>query len=228
MKVARNIRTAASEDSGGLPYLYFVAIRATPDLNPEDQFAPTPVVMPNSPNGFVAGSPTHFIAVDTQNPNSAEPFVLYRFSKQSEVPNPSDPTNPINLSSFARTTRGRIVNFQRLDEDPSVIQFDVFVSQLADTDAEARQLLTLQVNMMSMTRLSTGAGGFLALDSMGDNRVPSEFNRYIKVDLRQDGVINNTSGITTGVEPRDDVYPTGVTDPDLDIVDWSIEVHRQG
>jgi hypothetical protein len=227
MKVAGKINTTLDDD-GTTYYIYDVAIRATPELNPEDQLAPVPVVASNNPNGRMAGSPTHFVEFDSLNPNSAEPFILYRFALQSEVPNPSDPTNPINLNSFARTTRGRIVNFQNLSEDPSVLQFDIFVNQLADDDTAARLLTSLQVNFLTMSRLSTGVGGTRALDSIGDNRVPSEFNRYIKIDLRQNGVTDNRTGITTGIEPTGDIYPTGVQDPDLDIVDWSIEVHREG
>ncbi|MEZ0327544.1 MAG: hypothetical protein ACAH95_16720 [Fimbriimonas sp.] len=227
MRVGGKINTALDED-GTIYYIYDVAIRATPELNPEDRFAPVPVVASNNPNGRMAGSPTHFVEFDSQNPNSAEPFILYRFATQAEVPNPSDPTNPINLNSFSRATRGRIVNYQNLSEDPSVLQFDIFVNQLADDDTAARLLTSLQVNFLTMSRLSTGVGGTRAIDSIGDNRVPSEFNRYIKIDLRQNGVTNNQSGITTGIEPTGDIYPTGVNDPDLDIVDWSIEVHREG
>jgi hypothetical protein len=227
LKVAGRINT--NQDDDFRYYIYDVAIRATPEVNPEDQFAPVPVVASNNPNGRMAGSPTHFVEFDSLNPQSAEPFVLYRFATQQEVPNPSDPTNPINLNSWTRSTRGRITNFQDLDSDPSVLQFDIFVNQLADTDDAARLLNSLQVNFLTMSRLATNGGeGPRVIDSIGDNRVPSEFNRYIKIDLRQDGVTNNTSGITSGIEPSEDLYPSGVTEPDLDIVDWSIEVHRNG
>ena len=59
-------------------------------------------------------------------------------------------------------------------------------------------------------------------ETTGNN--PPEFNRYIKVDLRQNGIINNTSGITAGIEPTGDSAPVNI--PDLDIIDWSIEVIR--
>ncbi|HSI72051.1 MAG TPA: hypothetical protein VK934_02645 [Fimbriimonas sp.] len=227
MKVAGKINTAQDDD---FPYyVYDIAIRATPEINPEDRFAPVPVVAEGSPNGRMAGSPTHFVEFDTLNPQSADPFVLYRFATQAEVPNPSDPTNPINLNSYTRSTRGRIVNFQDLDADPSVLQFDIFVNQLADTDDASKLLNSLQVNFLTMSRTALGGGtGTRAIDSIGDNRVPSDFNRYIRVDLRQDGVTNNTTGITTNIEPSGDVYPNGITDPDLDIIDWSIEVRRNG
>jgi hypothetical protein len=227
LKVAGAINTTLDEDPTTY-YIYDVAIRATTDLNPQDNLAPQPVVSSTNPNGRVAGSPTHFVEFDSQNPNGGEPFVLYRFATQAEIPNPSDPTNPTNLEHFERSTRGRIVSYQNLDENPQELRFDLFVNQLSDTDAAAPALNTLMVNFLTMSRLSTGIGGTRVIDSIGDNRVPSEFNSYIKIDLRQDGTYGNSvPGIYQGREPSGDTYP-GIDVPDLDIVDWTIEVHRQG
>lgn len=225
MKVAGRINTTLDEDPSTY-YIYDVAIRATDDLNPEDKLAPQLVATTDNPNGRVAGSPTHFVEFDSLNPNSADPFVLYRFSTQLEDPNPSDPSNPINLASFARSTRGRIVNFQRLEDDPSVLQFDLFINTLANDDDAALQLNTLQVNFLTMSRLSTGSGGTRVIDAIGDTtgNSPPDFNRYIKIDLRQSGITNNTTGITAGIEPTGDTAPVNI--PDLDITDWSIEVVR--
>jgi hypothetical protein len=227
MRVAGNINTTFDETPASA-YIYNIAIRATEDSNPPDNLAPVPVVNPNSPNGRMAGSPTHFVEFDSQNPNSAEPFVLYRFATRQEVPDPNDPDNPINLTFFTRSTRGRIVNYQNLSDNPSELRFDIFVNMLADTDEEARRLQTLQINFLTMNRLATGVGGTRVIDSIGDNRIPSEFNRYILVDLRRDGVIDNRTGPSAGIEPSNDTWPGGLLDPDLDIIDWSIEVQRRG
>lgn len=225
LRVANHINTTLDGDPS-VYYIYDIAIRATPDLNPPDIYAPQLVANQDNPNGRVAGSPTHFVEFDSLNPNSSEPFVLYRFSTQLEVPNPSDPSNPINLASYARSTRGRIVNYRRLDENTSELKFDIFVNQLADTDDAAKLLNTLQVNFLTMNRLSTGSGGTRVIDAIGDTTGsnPDQFNRYIKVDLRQSGIINNTTGVTANIEPTGDTVP--FSDPDLDIVDWSIEVTK--
>jgi hypothetical protein len=226
MKVAGKINTTLDDDPT-TSYIYDIALRATSDLNPQDQLAPQPVAGSNNPNGRMAGSPTHFIEFDSQNPNSSIPFKLYRFATQQEIPNPSDPNNPINLAHFAESTRGRIVSYQRLDDDPTVLKFDIFINQLADDDTSALQLNTLMVNFFTMSRLSSGVGGTRVIDSFGDNRNPSEFNSYVKVDLRQDGTYGNlVPGIYQNREPTGDCFP-GINVPDLDISDWTIEVHRQ-
>lgn len=224
-RVRGKINTTLDEDPN-IYYLYFMALRASTDRNPDPRFAPQPVVADNNPNGFVAGSPTHFVQFDSQNPNSAEPFVLYRFSKSSEVPNPSDPNNPINLASFARSIRGRIIDYQNLSENPNTLSFSVFANMLADNDADAKLLQTLQVNFLTMNRLATGAGGTRIIDALGDTQSPLGINQYVTVDLTTDGTYSNTFGSYSNLEPQQDTLPAGVQDPDLDIVDWSIRVEH--
>lgn len=59
IRVAGKINT--TQDADPLTnYLYFVAIRASSDDNPDSTTNPQPVFAVN-PNGFVGGQPTHFV-----------------------------------------------------------------------------------------------------------------------------------------------------------------------
>lgn len=201
-------------------YIYDVAIHADTDPDPEPQFAPVPVLNANNPNGRVAGSPTHFVEFDALN-SQVEPFVLYRFAKREEVQNPSDPTNPIALESWARSIRRRIVNFEQVDLGTSTeLRFDLFTDQLVDADADAQNLKSLQVNFLTMNRLANQGSGNRVIDSLGDNAT-SNLNQYIRIDLRTNQTYSNTVGPGAGLEPTGDS-----PDPDLDIIDWSVDVQR--
>lgn len=199
--------------------VYIVALRATPDLNPVPQTAPVPVYVAGSPNGFVAGSPTHFVRFLSENPLAAYPYVLNRFAPG---PGPGDPDNDVNLASFFDQTpaKGPLVNFVRpSDGDPNVLQFDVFVNQLADSDTLANGLNRLQVNLLSMNKLSTAGISDRSGDSLGDNRSP-DGNQFVSVDLRTSNVVRNLGGL----EPPSDTFNGDV--PSLDLVDFEIEVIR--
>jgi hypothetical protein len=211
--VAGTINTTA-------PFIYDVAITASPLPNPLNQYAPLPVINSSNPNGRVAGSPTHFIEFNSANPNSPNPFALYRFALSSEVPNPNDPTNPINLAVFAPSTRGQIFNFTtpQTGGDPSTLSFTVYTNMLADTDAEAKALQSLQVNILTMTRLGNQGGGTRVIDALGDSRSVSGLNQFLVVNLNQTIPYTNLNNF----EPTGDTY--GGTEPDVDINNFTITV----
>jgi len=218
VKVTFRMRVAGVINSN---YFYDIAIRTSTDPNPASDAAkvPQPVIGQNNPNGRVAGSPTHFIEYAPTNPVGPDPYTLYRFSTQQEVPNPSDPDNPINLGSFAPTTRGRIVSYPPINPGTSTeIQFDVFLNLLGDTDDAARQIQALQVQFLTMNRLSNQGAGNRVFDYLGLPNQPE----FIKVDLRSNNQYGNTSGLPgSGIESEGDCV-----EPDLDIVDWGITVVR--
>lgn len=201
-------------------YIYDFAIRASTDANPDtsSEHVPQPVLNGSSPNGRMAGSPTHFVEYAPSNA-TLDPFTLYRFSTQAEVPNPDDPDNPINLGNFPPSTRGRIVNYDPITPGTTTdLQFELFVNLLADTDAAAPLIQALQVQLLTMNRPTNLGSGTRVIDYLGQAGSPE----FIKVDLRSNGTYGNTSGLPgSGIEPTGDC-----PDPDLDIVDWSIEVQR--
>lgn len=207
IKVAGKINT--TQDADPLTnYLYFVAIRASSDDNPDSTTNPQPVFAVN-PNGFVGGQPTHFVEFDTLNPTQQYPYRLYQFATTS------DPANPINLGAYSEVAQP-IVNFTRPDSGGAELKFDLFTNQLGDGTGSTA-LKFLQVNFLTMNkRLLSGTTGRLQ-DFLGDNNNAADLNKAIKVDLRTNDYKVNTS----------DYEPSGdVSDPDLDIVDWSVTVTR--
>lgn len=202
-------------------YNYFVAITASPLVNPPPQGAPQPVFDPSkNPNGFVAGSPTHYVMFNAANEN-IQPFQLYRFALQSEIPNPSDPTNPINLKIAAPSTRGVITNFQPVNAGTNsnpgtstTLQFTLFVNLLGDTDVQAQALQTLQVQFLNMN--TTQATSSRVIDFLGTRGTPN----FQVVDLRTSNQYSSNSG---GVQPTGDC-----PDPDVGIQSWSISVTPAG
>jgi len=201
-------------------YIYDVAITASPSANPAIALAPVPVINSNNPNGRVAGSPNFFIEYPgLTGPTSAFPFTLNRFALSTEVKNPNDPTNPVNLAVWAPTTRGQIFNFSTpaTSVDQSTLTFTVYTNMLADTDLEAQALQSLQVNILTMTRVATGSGPRV-IDALGDSRTVSGLNQFLVVNLHSTVPYTNISGF----EPTGDTF--GGTDPDVDIVDYTITV----
>ncbi len=213
LKVAGKINTAADDDPA-TSYIYVVAFRATNDLNPPSNEAPVPVINATNPNGRVGGSPTHFVEFNSQIPTSSLPFTLSKFALG---PTADDPTNPIDLAHWADTTatRGAIVSFVTYTPGTGELQFDLFVNQMADTDALGQALQTLQVQFLTMSRYANVGGGSRSWDALGDASIPN----FIQVDLRRTGHYSNA---LSSVELPNDV--TGGNDPDLDIIDWSIDV----
>lgn len=218
-RVAGKINTTADSDPSTY-YIYDVAINASSDPNPIPTYAPTPVVNASSPNGRVGGSPTHFIEFNSLNPTSSPPFTLYRFAKSSEVPNPNDPTNPINLAVYSQSNRRPIINYTTPQNggDPATLSFTIYTDQLADTDAEAKLLQTLQVNILTMTRPANQGSGSRVIDGLGNSSSLATLNNYLQINLLQTGTYTNSGGF----EPTGDTY--GGTDPDVDIIDYTVTV----
>ena len=213
MKVAGKINTSADDDPS-TNYIYIVAFRAATDLNPPSNLAPVPVINSTNPNGRVGGSPTHFVEFNTLQPTSSTPFVLNKFAAG---PTADDPTNPTDLAHWSdvTATRGPIVSFVSYVPGTTELQFDLFVNQMADTDILGKALQTLQVQFLTMSRYANFGGGTRAWDALGDQTTPN----YVQVDLRRTGHYSNT---LSNIELPNDV--AGGNDPDLDIVDWSIDV----
>ena len=200
-------------------YIYDIAITATNDINPQPQLAPLPVLNENNPNGRMAGSPTHFVEYSQTNPGT-EPFVLYRFATQTEVPNPNDPDNPTNLQVWGPSTRRRIINFDNPSAESNVLQFEIFTDQLAATDTAAPLLNTLLINFLPMNRLANASAGNRIIDALGDTR-SAQLNEFLQVDLRANRVYQDTSDF----EPEGDTLPQNIgVDPALDLVNYRIEV----
>jgi len=217
--VAGNILDTYTSGSSNY-YIYDVAISASPLPNPAITLAPVPVINSSNPNGRVAGSPNFLIEFNSLNPTTSLPFTLYRFALASEVPNPNDPTNPVNLGVYSPTTRGQIINFTTPETggDQATLTFTVYTNELADTDAEAKALQTLYVNILTMTRPANQGSGARVIDGLGDSRTVSGLNNFLAINLLKSGSYTNAAGF----EPAGDTF--GGTDPDVDIVNYTVTV----
>lgn len=89
------------------------------------------------------------------------------------------------------------------------------MNQLGDTDAQGAAMQTLMVQFLTMSRYGNVGSGNRAWDAIGTANLPN----YIQVDLRSNGHYTNT---ISGIEGANDV--AGGNDPDLDIIDYSIDV----
>ncbi len=195
MQVDGALRTGLEQGGNGLPYVYIIAIRLSTDPNPPDQ-GPIPVVVPSG-NGMVAGNCTHFIL---WNPLVSPQFQIYQFQDAT-------------LDDWFE--KGAPINYVNITPGDDTLTFEIDLSQLVPAiDVPTYQ--SVQVNFLTMNNTNTSGGGRL-WDALGNGAVPGEVNSYFTFLLNS--AFTYTNANTGSLEPQGDVV-----DPDLDIVDWSIEV----
>jgi hypothetical protein len=201
--VAGTIRTG-QEPGATSPYIYMVAIKTNTVDNPTTG-GPVPVVAPPWGNGFVAGQCDYFIWAD---PSRNDQFIVYRFLDTA-------------LNNFVEY---RIpVRFTQISTGTRRIEFELDIEQIAATPADAANLRSLQVNLLTMDRIPPSSSTSTAKnwDALGDSRLPTSVNEWVRIPLRTSGVYDNLR--LGNIEP--DV--ADVVDPDLDIRDFRIEVRLQ-
>jgi hypothetical protein len=197
-------------------FIYMVAIRWSKSTSPLGQ-GPIPVISQPWGNGFVAGRANVFVRFDPiQDPT--HPYIVYRFT--NPIPDDQQPTEGQEyLTQWVQT--GYPVNYLDVDPGTRTIRFELDLSQIAENTGDVSLLRSLQVNFLTMDRIPQGSDTSKHYDGIGDTRLPSGINEWINIPLTRDGIYNNSTGINQGLEPRLDT-----DDPDLDIVDWQIEVRR--
>ncbi len=197
MNVDGKIRNGTEPGSIGLPYIYMVALRFSTDPNPTTQ-GPIPVVAQPWGNGFVAGNATHYV---WWNPQLSPRYGIYKFV---------DPQ--LNNSILL----GSPITFEEVVTNAKRILFTINLAQLFPDKTERDSLRSVQVNFLTMDRIPT-SGSNKFWDALGDGRQINQINDYILLPLKQNGTYNNIrSGL---IEPQGDV-----PDPDLDIIDWQVEI----
>jgi len=196
-KVDGKIRTGTGADENGLPYTYMVAIRPSQDDNPTEQ-GPIPVIAPPWGNGFVAGTCTHFV---WWSPQFFPNYTLYQFTDAT-------------MNQYRQL--GSPVTFTDLRPGGDTLEFSVDLNQI-EPDADVRaKIKSLQVNFLAMDRIPTG-GLEKLWEALGDGRLPTQVNSPVIIPLRVSATYDNK--LFNNLEPLGDQ-----PDPDLDIVDWSVEV----
>ena len=95
------------------------------------------------------------------------------------------------------------------------LQFEIDLSQLVPS-GDVDTIEAIQVNFLTMNNTNTSGGGRL-WDALGNSNNPGEINSYFT--FQPLSAFTYTNANSGNIEVLGDV-----ADPDLDIVDWSIEV----
>ncbi len=179
-------------------YHYFMLFNLSND--PTGQAGPVPVIAPPWGNGFAAGAFTHFMRFDNQQP--AGGYALYRV-----VPN-------TNLSVFQYLGAPRFSEPVGAQSDR--LRFEIDLTQFLPNPVDAQQMQFIQLNIIATDRIPIDPNDPTpkVVDALGDPALGVA--QYLNIRIDQNRILRNAD---TNLEPRGDV-----PEPDLDIVDWRVEV----
>lgn len=179
-------------------YHYFVLFNLSND--PTGQFGPVPVVAPPWGNGFAAGVFTHFMRFDNLQP--AGGYALYRVQPGT------------NLSVFQYLGTPRVS--EPVNANSNRLRFEIDLTQFIPNPVDAAQMQFVQLNLIATDRIPIDPNDFSpkVVDALGDPNLG--VGQYLNIRIDQNRIVRNAD---TNLEPRGDVR-----DPDLDIVDWRVEV----
>ena len=200
-------------------YYYFALFN--PVVTPTNTTGPVPVVAPPWGNGFAAGSFTAFVRYD-----GSQPYANYGFytvvpgSNLLQFQGPGAPTQftPVQQDTGSGQITGK------------TIQFQIPLSALATSSLTVDQIKYVQVNFISTNRIPVNPTDPTPklFDALGDARSAGGLNNPVTFSVTQSGVYQNSNQVPP--DPSGDVgeYVNGafqsLNDPDLDVVDWRIEV----
>lgn len=190
-------------------YLYFLCINNSGDTIGSN--GPKPVLTPPWGNGYAAGRFTHVAQYSTGQ--------TYGTSTLYEI---IDPSNPIN-----RRPIGTPLSTE-LSADGKTLRFTIDMSTILNIGQLLEDVKALQINIIATNRapLNPNDTGSKYWDALGNGLDNTTINAYLNIRTEQDGTWQNQSG-SLNFEPANDVLdrdrPAAV-DPDLDIVDWRVDV----
>lgn len=177
-------------------YFYYVAIDN--DGDPND--GPQAVVGPPWGNGWGAGAITHYVQFDTSLPQGG--YGLFR------IP---------DAGLLGKVYLGPPVNFITPGPSGNTLRFTLDLDDLViPPQTDGNQIQTLEINFIATDVVPTDPSfvGPRQWDALGDG----SSNAFLRLNVTPGQFISNG---TEGLEPDGDVFH-----PDLDIVDWSIEVQQ--
>lgn len=177
-------------------YFYYIAFDNDSDAND----GPQAVVGPPWGNGWGTGTITHFMQFDDSLPQGG--YGVYR------IP---------DTTLLGKVYLGAPANFITPGPSGDTLHFVLDLDQiLVAPQTSANDVQTLEINFIT-TDVTPNDPSFVGprrWDALANN----SSNTFIRLNVTPGRVISNT---TEGIEPEGDV-----ADPDLDIVDWSIEVQQ--
>lgn len=182
-------------------YYYFILIDNDDDPIGVDGPIP-PVAPPWGGNGFATGSFQTFIEYNGALPFGG--FTVFRV------------LDPDRLQVFQAV--GAPLE-ARISPDGKTVRVVIDFSAIARPSQQPNDIRVLQVNIIATDRTPKDPTdtALKLWDALGDSRV--FVNTYLTVQTDTDRLLRNTD---TRLEPQGDVV--NGNDPDVDIVDWQIEV----
>ncbi|MFQ3611328.1 MAG: hypothetical protein SNJ72_07520 [Fimbriimonadales bacterium] len=177
-------------------YHYFVLFNLSNDST--GQAGPVPVLIPPWGNGFAGGAFTHFMRYDRFQPQAR--YALYRVVPET------------NLSVFQYI--GVPIQVEPVGAESNRLRFEITLTQFLPDPDEARAMRFIQLNFIATDRVPIDPND--TAPKVSDSLGPPGLGQYLNLRIDQDRIIRN---IDTGLESAGDI-----ADPDLDIVDWRVEV----
>jgi len=177
-------------------YHYFVLFNLSND--PTGQAGPVPVLVPPWGNGFAGGAFTHFMRFDRFQPQAR--YALYRVVQGT------------NLSVFEFL--GVPISVQPVSAESNRLRFEILLTQFIPDPEDAQAMQFIQLNFIATDRVPIDPND--TTPKVSDALGAPGLGQYLNLRIDQDRIIRN---LDTGLESGGDV-----ADPDLDIVDWRVEV----
>ena len=200
-------------------YYYFALFN--PVATPTTSTGPVPVVAPPWGNGFAAGQFSAFVRYDGSQPFSGYGFyIVVPGSNMLQFQGPGAPTQYTPVQQDPGT--GQLVG--------KTITFQIPLSALATSSLPVGQIGYVQVNFVATSRIPVNPTDTTPklFDALGDPRSAGGLNNPVAISVTQSGLYQNSNQVLP--EPQGDVGEwvnsqfQSNEDPDLDIVDWRIEV----
>lgn len=182
-------------------YYYFILIDNDNDFLGVNGPVP-PIAPPWGGNGFATGSFQYFVEYNGALPFNG--FMLYKVLDPDRLQVFQPLGAPLEAS---------------ISPDGKSLSIVVDFSSIARDGQEPADIKVLQVNIIATDRTPKDPTdtSLKMWDALGDSRQSP--NSYLTIQTDADRVLRNAD---TGMEPAGDVV--NGNDPDLDIVDWQIEV----
>lgn len=196
-------------------YFYYVLFNVNNTPGQGGLTGPVPVVAPPYYNGFAVGAFTDYVEYNGSLPNNG--YELFAIQPDLQT------TQPL----------GRPINVAAVPDAGNTIQFQVALSQLATSATPVANIKNLEINIIATNAVPVASDNPVSknFDALG-NPFAGGVNDFITItDLTTPRTFANTNSATP--EASGDVAAANgdgtfspVSDPDLDIVDYTIEVRN--
>ncbi len=186
-------------------FVYVMALNPSTILNPTTQ-GPIPVIAPPWGNGIVSGNCQYLIIWNLNN-------LTGQMAQIYTIPTPN--AEPIATAYVP-------ISFSQ-SADGLTLTAEITTPEIAPSATVAQTYQSLQVNFLTMSIIPTPQySGTRIEDALGNQSSANSINSWITVPLNTSGTYNNAR------YGGDLASPNWVSDPTLDIVNFSVQVTPAG